>query len=457
MKRFVVLMLVVAACAIVHISTVRAEPAEGQTDSRPTVADILKETPAERDARMAWWREARFGLFIHWGPASLSGKEISWARRGHPFDGQGHEAVDADVYDNLYKKFNPVKFDADQWMQMAKDAGMKYVVFTTKHHDGFSMWPTKLRPDYSIAATPFKRDICKELADAAHRHGIRLGWYYSTRDWTHPDYLKDGNRRYDEFYRGQVREILSNYGQVDMIWFDHVVGNWSDYRFDELFRTMYGLQPRILVNDRAARFCGGGRQGQPSPEIVKITRGDFETPEQTIGKFQTDRPWESCVTLTQCADGGGWSYRPDGRTRGFDECVQMLVSCATGDGNLLLNVGPLPTGEIDPAQVKVLKQMGQWLSKYGESIYGTRGGPIRNGAWGGATQKGDVVYLHVVKWDGPEIKLPAMTRKIVGSSVLTGGEAKISQTAEGVAVSVPPAARDKIDTIIKLELDKSPQ
>ena len=165
--------------------------------------------PAEPEKRVQWWMQARFGMFIHWGPASVNGTEISWSRQGHPFDHPGLESVPPEVYDNLYKRFNPVKFNADAWMRLAKDAGMKYVVFTTKHHDGFSMWPTKLRPDYSIAATPFQRDICGEISEAAHRNGLRLGWYYSTRDWTHPDYLKNGNAKYNDFYHASCFPIMA--------------------------------------------------------------------------------------------------------------------------------------------------------------------------------------------------------------------------------------------------------
>jgi len=410
------------------------------------------ESPAERDARMQWWREARFGLFIHWGPVSVHGTEISWSRIGHPHDGSGLETVRPEVYDHLYKQFNPVKFDADAWMRLAKAAGMKYVVFVTKHHDGFSMWPTQLRPDYSIAAGPFHRDICKEIADAAHKQGLKLGWYYSTRDWTHPDYLKDGNAKYNDFYHGQIRELLSNYGRVDMLWFDHVAGNWGDYRFPELFDIIYRLQPNILVNNRAAAFFQPTKD-HPTPEIAKLVRGDFDTPEQQIGKFQTDRPWESCMTMTQCADGGGWSYRPDGRTRTFEECLRMLVSCATGDGNLLLNVGPLPSGEIAAEQQKVLRQMGDWLETNGESIYATRGGPFRNGEWGGATYRDKTIYLHIIQPAIMKIQLPPLRAKIVHATMLTGGEPQIETSASGVTMTLPDESHDAVDVVVKLELD----
>jgi alpha-L-fucosidase len=417
---------------------------------------LLPDCPESRDARLQWWRGAKFGLFIHWGPASVSGKEISWSRIGHPFDHPGHESVPAEAYDKLYLQFNPVKFDAQAWMGLAKEAGMKYVVFVAKHHDGFSMWPTRLRPDYSIAAGPFHRDICQEIAQAARQQGIKLGWYYSTRDWTHPDYLKEGNDRYNRFFEGQVDELLSNYGKVDILWFDHVAGNWRDYRFQELFDRMYRLQPNLLVNDRAARFIRA-TEDQPSPGLASLGRGDFDTPEQRIGKFQSGRAWESCVTMTECDDGGGWSYRPDGRTRSFDECLRLLVNCVTGDGNLLLNVGPLPSGEIDPRQAAVLKQIGAWLRQFGESIYATRGGPFRNGAWGGSTYKDRSIYLHVLSWTGDRLRLPPLKGKVLRAAALTGGTVSLEQTAEGLNVILPGDQPAKLDTVIRLDLDAAPE
>ena len=425
--------------------------AEQSTDSTNRPSDRAQSLRPATAEEMQWWRDAKFGLFIHWGPVSVKGTEISWSRVGHPFDHQGHPTVPAEEYDQLYKQFNPVEFDADAWMQLARDAGMKYVVFVAKHHDGFAMWPTRLR-DYNISQTPFKRDICKEIADAAHRHGLKLGFYYSTRDWSHPDYLKDGNIKYDEFYRGQVRELLSDYGTVDMLWFDHVAGNWRDYRFDKLFRTIYQLQPRILVNNRAARFVLP-TEDQPSPDIAAIVRGDFDTPEQQIGKFQPDRAWESCMTLTVAPD-GGWSYRPDGRTHSYEECLDILVNCVTGDGNLLLNIGPPSTGKIDAGQVKVLKQMGQWLSKYGESIYGTRGGPFTNGKWGGSTYRGNKVWLHVFEWRGDTLRLVPIKETVTAARALTGGEVKALQTDAGLDITLTEAQHDPLDTIIELTLDR---
>ena len=421
-------------------SSMNAEPGE-----------MVSEPAGTRDNRMGWWRDAKFGLFIHWGPASVAGTEISWSRIGHPFDHPGHESVPPETYDKLYERFNPVQFDADEWMKLAQEAGMKYVVFVAKHHDGFSLWPTKLR-DYSIMNSPFRRDICGEIAEAAHRRGLRLGWYYSTRDWTHPDYLKGDNRAYNAFYQGQVKELLTHYGRIDVLWFDHTAGNWKDYTFEDLFRMMNDLQPGILVNDRAARFIRP-TQDEPGPGVAELVAGDFDTPEQRIGTFQDQRAWESCVTMTKCADGGGWSYRPDGQTRSYEECIRMLVSTVTGDGNLLLNVGPMPTGEILPDQVEVLRRMGRWLGRHGESIYETRGGPVRNGQWGGTCSKGNAIYVHVLRWDKDLILLPGLRGKVLDHKVLTGGKAKVESSEEGVILRVAPADQDPLDTIVKLEMD----
>ena len=407
--------------------------------------------------QMQWFRDAKFGLFIHWGPSSISGEEISWGRMDRIEGGQSHQKVPADVYDNLYKQFNPVKFDADQWMAMAKEAGCRYVVFITKHHDGFSMWPTdQVRwndPDrpkyYSIAETPFRRDLCREIADAARKHGLKLGWYYSTRDWTHPEYLKGDNRTYNAYYEAQVKELLTRYGTVDMMWFDHAFGDWSQYTIENLFKFMYQSQPNLLVNNRSA----AGMKNVPDGAMQQLTKADYDTPEQQIGHFQTNRAWESCMTMTKCRDGqGGWSYRKGEPTRSYEECLKMLVETVTGDGNLLLNVGPLPTGEILPEQVEVLKKIGTWLKKNGKSIYGTRGGPFPNGKWGGSTQRENKIWLHVLEWSDDTLRLPPLEGAIQSAITLHGAKAKVVQTSEALVIALPAPQQDPIDTVIELIL-----
>jgi len=388
-------------------------------------ADYLKASPKH----MAWWRQARFGLFVHWGPVSLKGTEIGWSRGGERRGRRGRGSIPAEVYDNLYKQFNPVKFDAKEWVAIAKAAGMRYLVFTTKHHDGFSMFDSKLT-DYTIARSPFKRDVVAELAEACHEAGLRLGFYYSPPDWHHPDYRTERHARYVAFLHGQLRELCTRYGKVDIIWFDGLGGKAADWDSKKLFKTIRTLQPHVIINNRA---------GLP---------GDFDTPEQRVGRIQTDRPWESCITICR-----QWAWKPNDRMKSLKQCIDTLVRCAGGDGNLLFNVGPMPTGEIEPRQVARLKEMGAWLSRYGESIYATRGGPFRPAAWGAATCKGNTVYVHVLAWKGDTLALPPLPRKIVGSSVVTGGSAKVKQTEQAIEISVAKAHRREIDTIVALELN----
>lgn len=419
--------------------------------------------------QMQWFRDAKFGLFLHWGPSSLSGKEISWGRMRDPKLGLKQEGgggpelqkVPGDVYDNLYRQFNPVQYNADEWIRLAKAAGMKYAVLICKHHDGFSMWPTRQvrwkdvpgRPThYSIADTPFApRDPVREFVDACHRHGLKAGLYYSTRDWTHPDYLEGDNRAYNAYYQAQVKELISNY-LPDILWFDHCFGNWSQYTIVDLFKMMYTLSPNLLVNDRAAR----GLDGIPA-EWRTLCEGDFSTPENRMGTFQYGRAWESCMILSNHPDSGGWSYRPDAATRPLKEVIQLLCSGACGDGNVLLNLAPMPTGEFRPEELAVLRGLAPWMQKYGEAIHETRGGPWVNGLWGGATHRGDTVYLHVFQWTGEQLRLPALKEKITRAELLTAsGPVAVEQTDAGVTVSLESRLQDPIVTLIKLKLSAAP-
>jgi alpha-L-fucosidase len=418
--------------------------------------DLAKKAIAN-ESRMDWWLDDKFGMFIHWGPSSLAGVEISWARETHPFDHPGKlEKMPDEEYDVLYENFNPVDFDADALVRTAKEAGMKYIVFTAKHHDGFANWPTELS-DYNISNTPYQRDICKELADAVHKHGLKLGWYYSTRDWTHPDYLVGDNSAYNDFYHGQLRELLTNYGEVDVLWFDHVSGRWDQYRFEELFDMIYELQPNIIVNNRAARFVFRSKAGTPSPELLELTKGDYETPEGKIGVFRKDAPWETCMPMSHGADGGGWSYRPDAETSSFEDCAQMLAACVTGCGNMLLNVGPMSTGELRPEEMDNLKQFKPWIETYGESIYGTEGGPFISGQWGGSCTKDDVVYLHIFQWSEDELALPALPRKVISCEELGGESVAFEQTRDGLTLSIDGGKERSLHSVVKLTLEEGPE
>ena len=377
------------------------------------------------------WRELKFGLFVHWGPVSLKGTEIGWSRGGERRGRRDKSTgpIPVEVYDNLYKEFNPVRFDADEWIRMAKGAGMRYLVFTSKHHDGFSMFDSKLT-EYKITNSPFKRDVVKELADACHKAGLKLGYYYSPVDWYHPDYRTENHARYIRFMHGQLREICSNYGKIDIIWFDGLGGSAKDWDSENLFRMIRRLQPHVIINNRA---------GLPA---------DHDTPEQRIGGFQNDRPWETCMTICR-----QWAWKPNDQMKSMKECIQTLVRVTGGDGNLLFNVGPMPDGRIEGRQVDRLHEMGDWLREYGESIYGTRGGPFKTTAAIASTHRGNTIYVHILNWSEDTVSLPPLPKRIVDASLLTGGSLSVRQTGEGIQIEVPPRDRQEIDTIVKLEFD----
>jgi alpha-L-fucosidase len=420
-------------------------PASGFCTAASPTGDLLTVKPEAVEA----WKDMRFGMFICWGPVSLTGQEIGWSR--------GNQTPIKE-YDDLYKKWNPDKFDAREWVKVAKNTGARYIVFLLKHHDGFCLWNTK-QTDYNIMNGPFKRDITKELAAACREQGIGFVPYYSTCDWHHPDFpvtspggsVKRPNSnldRYTDYLEAQVKELVTGYGPLLGVWFD-VPMCFDRARGERVVRFVRSLQPDILVNNRTG------------------ARGDFDTPENEVGHFQKDRPWETNATLNH-----QWAWKPNDTIRSLQECLQMLVVCASGDGNFVINTGPMPDGRIEPQQVARFRQMGDWLKKYGESIYGTRGGPFRspdehkrsqNGYygqftiaggryWGGSTHKGNAIYLHILRWPSGSITLPAIPHKIVKASVLTGGEATAKQTANGIEVTVLGAQRDAIDTIVKIQL-----
>jgi alpha-L-fucosidase len=400
---------------------------------QPASTEIPQETPEQREARMKWWREAKFGVFICWGPCSIAEGEIGWSRNGpRPGHRSGHatSGVPLETYDNLYKQFNPTKFNAQEWAELIKEAGAKYMIFLTKHHDGFCMFDSKLT-DYKITNTPFGRDVTGELAKVCHDAGIRIFWYYSQPDWHHPDYRTANHARYVAYLHGQIRELCTNYGKIDGLWFDGLGGTAKDWDSENLFKMIHALQPGIIINNRAG------------------LRGDFDTPEQKIGQFQLDRPWESCITMS-----AGWSWRgADKPVKTLKECLHLLIKCAGGGGNLALDTGPMPDGRIDPRQAQRYREMGAWLKKYGESIYATTGGPYKPALWGVSTRKESKIYLHVLRWDGDRLLLPPLGKKVVASAALTGGTPTFKQAEDGLEICLPKENQDEIDTIIVLELD----
>jgi alpha-L-fucosidase len=318
------------------------------------------------------------------------------------------------------------------------------------------LWPSALT-DYDFAATPFRRDVVRELADACRAEGIVFCAYHSICDWRHPDYPlgSPGGKtrkptpdmdRYTAYLKGQLAELLQSYGPLGILWFDGEWEEpWTEERGEDLYRYCRSLQPSLIVNNRVAK----GRQDMAGTTAAGAFGGDYDTPEQRVGRFQAERPWESCITICE-----QWAWKPDDAMKTLEECVRTLVTCAGGDGNLLLNVGPMPTGEIEARQAGRLREIGAWLKTNGEAVHGTRGGPFVPGEWGVSTHRERSVYLHVLRWPAEgAVVLPALERRVVGASVLGGGAARVTQSAAATEIRVAPEHRQPIDTVVRLELD----
>jgi alpha-L-fucosidase len=404
-----------------------AEPAR---QSAPVPA-FLNARPEAIEA----WQDMRFGLFVCWGPVTLTGLEIGWSRgKVRPDQSQGGQGpTPADVYDGLYKQWRPDKFDASAWVKVAQDAGAKYLIFLVKHHDGYCLYDTRLTEYKSTAPeAAWKHDVLKDIAQACHGTGLKLMVYYSQPDWHHPDYRTARHAQYIRYLHGQVGELLIGYGRIDGLWFDGLGGKATDWDAENLFRMARELQPHLVINNR----CG--------------LPGDFDTPEQELGAFQLGRPWETCMTL-----GTQWSWKPGDEIKSLKQCVHALVTCAVRGGNLALNTNPMPNGQVEPRQAERFAEIGRWLQKCGLSIYGARGGPFRSTAWGGTTHRDKTVFVHVLNWPSNSVNLPAFSKKIVRSSLLNGGTVTVRQSDTSVEISVPPPDRQELDTIITLTLDGS--
>jgi alpha-L-fucosidase len=429
----------------------------------------------ERMKRTEWFREARFGMFIHWGIYAIPARG-EWVR--------SQERMTIEDYQPFFEEFNPVNYDPQKWARLAKEAGMKYAVITAKHHDGFCLFDSKLT-DYKVTNTRAGRDLLKEWVEAFRSEGLKVGFYYSLIDWHHPDYPAYGDRqhpmrdneewkdqkynwdRYLEYMHGQVRELCTNYGKIDIMWFDFSYGEFKGekWKAEELVNMVRKLQPGVIIDNRL-----GGNMELREPEPWA---GDFEGPEQYIpvrGVFDehgNPLPWEVCMTLNN-----HWGYAAND----FDyktprDVVRALINCVSKGGNLLLNVGPDALGEIPEPSVEILKAVGKWISKNGESIYGCGPAEYPKPDWGRYTQKGNILFAHVMEQNIGQICAEELRGKVKSATLVRDGSEVILSgfwngddkpfvkpgdlfMSLGQPLSHTHKLPDEWDTVIKLELVK---
>jgi len=420
---------------------VAAAPLRGQVPG----ADV----PPERLVARERYRSDRFGMFIHWGAYSqLGAGEWIMQTRG----------LTVDEYEWLSATFDPELFDARAWVEVARAAGVRYITITARHHDGFSMFDTDATEYDIVDWARFGRDPMAELAEACREAGIQLFFYYSQLDWHHPDYYPRGSTghatgrpdsgdwsAYLAFMNRQLEELLTRYGPLGGIWFD---GMWdkpdAEWRLGETYALIHRLQPAALIIPNHHEAPRPGEDVQTfEQDLPGANTAGWNTAD--IGEL----PLETSLTMN-----GSWGFNiTDRRWKSVRELIHYLVRAAGADANLLLNVGPRSDGTIQPEAVARLRGLGEWLGTYGESVYGTRGGPIPPRAWGVTTHTGDRVYVHVLDWPDAALSIPAVERRISEARMLESGEAvAFQQTGAGVTLLLPEGKGDEPDRVVVLEL-----
>jgi alpha-L-fucosidase len=436
------------------------------------------ESSSDRDARMAWWRGARFGMFVHWG--LYSGLAGTWEGKPVATSGgmewiQNRVKADTDTYaKHAVPLFKPTKDFAREWARLAKQAGAKYVVFTTKHHEGFALHDSKVS-EYD-AGSVLNRDLTREIVDALRAEGLRIGFYHSVIDWHHDQYayarseqlphpLKgqpypNGARdhaKYQAFLRAQVDELLSKYGPVDIMWWDYSAQDFQGqeaWRAFDLMALARARQPKIIMNNRLFRIPEAGWKSMGTEGYAPSLDpkyGDFITPEQHIP--DTGMPgvdWETCMTMNTT-----WGYSEhDHAWKSNETLVRNLIDIASKGGNYLLNIGPKGDGSVPDESVQAMRAIAAWMTVNGESIYGTSASRFSHLPWGRSTTKGKTIYLHVFDWPSDErLVVPGLNDRVRSASLLGGGEVKATPGERGLIVHVPASAPDPIASVIKLEIE----
>ncbi len=429
--KFLVVILVAAVAGL-------CAPAAAQTNSG--------DTPQQK-----WFRDAKFGMFIHWGVYSVLG-DGEWV--------MNNRHMPIEDYETLPQQFNPVDFNAAEWVAIAKAAGAKYITITSKHHDGFAMFATRQTTWNVVDRTPWKRDPLAELARECHKQGIKLFFYYSQLDWHNPDYYPLGGtgqsagrppggnwQHYLNFMNAQLTELLTNYGSIGGIWFD---GWWdkpeADWQLEHTYALIHKLQPEALIGSNHHRAPFPGEDFQMfERDLPGQTSADWDK-NPVISKL----PLETCDTVND-----SWGYtRGDHHWKTSTQMIRYLVGAAGRNANLLLNVGPMPTGKIQPEAVERLKEMGAWLGKYGDSIYGTREGPVAPRSWGVTTQKGNRIFVHLMDWQDSALLLPRLPMRVRRAYLMqTGAAVGVSESEAGTLLRLPAYDKAAPDNIVVLEME----
>jgi alpha-L-fucosidase len=390
------------------------------------------DSEADRERRMQWWHAARFGMFIHWGLYSVLGRH-EWAME--------EEGIPVEEYQLLAKRFTPKPNAARAWARLARQAGQKYMVMTTKHHEGFCLFNSQYT-DYCAPKQACGRDLVKEYVEAARAEGMRVGFYHSLMDWHHPDGARcagdeAARRRFVDYVHGQIRELLTNYGKIDILWYDVA---WpldaTGWESEKMNKMVFELQPDIIVNNR------------------NRLPGDFSTPEQHITAEQGGRAWESCMTMND-----SWGYQAaDDDWKTSKRIVRNLVSCARDGGNYLLNIGPRGDGSIPEESVKVLTEVGRWMDKNGQTIYRAEPCRVHSSNLANFTRQGNTLYMHVHFWPGETVALGGLRNKVLSAKLLVGGKpVEFQQERFRVRFTgLPKTAPDEPATVLAIECDSEP-
>jgi alpha-L-fucosidase len=400
-------------------------------------------------AARRWFQDSKFGMFIHWGVYSVL-ERGEWV--------MNNARIPIAEYEQLAARFNPVKYDPAQWVSLAKSAGMRYITITSKHHDGFAMWGTKQSKWNIVDATPYGKDVLKPLAEECRKQGLRLFFYHSHLDWHNPDYYPLGTtgqysgrpaggdfNRYLDYMDAQLYELLTGYGNLAGIWFD---GIWdkrgADWRLRQTYDMIHKAQPAALV---------GNNHHLPPFEAEDFQMFEKDLPGQNTTGFSGDSkvgdlPLETCDTIN-----GAWGYNAnDKKFKSTKQLIQYVTRAAGNNANFLLNIGPRPDGTIQEEFVTRLREIGAWMEKNGESVYGTRGGPIAPRPWGVTTAREGTVYVHIHDWVDELLAIPRLPKPVARARMLGSGKPIVIREAEnGLLLNIPASQRDPIDTVVALE------